>query len=119
VHAEKSQAQAYERRLRMREHGGRRLAPDPRMDDRDQTPHHDRENCEHAGGERADPMARGRDNRDDHGHRRGAQREIVGRALDALGRHRGGAVTRRQRDRASEHDGIEGKRACRRPLDRL
>ena len=63
-------------------------------------------------------MACSRDDRDDHGHRRGAQREIVAPALDALARHRG-AVARRQRDGASKHDGIDGKRAPWRPLDRL
>ena len=76
MHAEKAEAETDERRLRVREHGTGRPAADARMQDHDEAPHHDREHGEHAGGERADPVACRRHHRDDQRGGRSAQRDV-------------------------------------------
>ena len=58
VHGEKAERQADEGDLRMRQHAGRRLAADARMQDDDRAAQDDRKQREHAGGERADAVAR-------------------------------------------------------------
>jgi hypothetical protein len=108
-----------ERRLRVGEHDGCRLAAGARMNDHGDTSHHDRKKSEGAGGKRADPMARGGDCGDDHRHRRRAQRKIVAGPLDSRGRRRAGAVARRQRDGQSEDERIKRERARRGPVDQL
>jgi hypothetical protein len=117
MHAEKSQAKADKRRLRMGEHARRRLAPGARMHDDGETAHHDGKYGKYAGGKRADPMARGRHRSDHHRGRRCPQRKIVAGALDAFAQRPGSAVARRQRDGDGEDDGIKHERARRRPVE--
>ena len=76
--------------------------------------HHDREHREHAGGERADAVARrGHDGDHDRGGDR-AQRNVVRRAQEFRRRARG-AVAPAQRHGDAEHDDIENDRGERRP----
>ncbi len=117
MHSEKSERQANERRLHMGEHGSRRLPARARMHDHHKSCEHDGEHCEHAGGKRADPMARGRDHGDNQRSRRRPQRDVVTGPPNAVPWQRGVAVTRRERDGEREDDRIERERGGRRPLD--
>ncbi len=117
MHAEKSQAQANERRLRVGKYARRRLASGTRMHDDGNTAHHDREHREHAGGKRADPMARGGDRGDHHRCRRRPQRKVIAGAGDTFACEPRSAVARRQRDGDGEDECIEGKRGRRRPVE--